>query len=250
MIIGVIDEELRRLDELRRRGIPLDTEVLRNMRAACKGLVIRQAGTIAENAIFDSVFGETGFMLSIVIHNVSDRIIRPQGARLKIRWPQPHFRWLENPLAKVPREFTYSHPSFGPAGFDPELVVNHRLNGRCKLYPGDYLEGLLLGVGQAPMPDHYVDRQAVRIRLSVYDERGNRYTSDLILLVRREQKLGRQQTKESLRGGRELLAKNTQPGAYGTREAVRMLQLACGFCAERRLRDSLVGQASQDICAM
>ena len=126
--MGVTDEELRRLDELRRRGIPLDAEVLRDMRASRKGLVIQQSGTAAENAVFGSALGETGFMLSISIDNDSDRYARLQGARLDIPWPVVNFRWLGNPWSKIPREYTYSHPSYGPAGFDSEVVVNHRLN--------------------------------------------------------------------------------------------------------------------------
>ncbi len=208
----VNEEELGLCDELRSGGIPLDQEVVEQMRAACRGLLIQQCGTALETAIFDLESGGAAYVLNVAIDNVSDRILRPQEPRLEIPWSDLHFRWLENPFGKAPREYTYSLPPYGPAGFDPEVVLNHSLRPGRKLYPGDYLEGLLLGVGQASIPVHYVDRQAVKLRLSIYDERGHRYTSDLILLVSRERKPRRQQAKESLRSGRELFGKHTQPG--------------------------------------
>jgi hypothetical protein len=201
------DEELRRLDELRRREIPLDAEVLRNMRAARKGLVIQQAGTIVENAVFESALGETGFMLSILIHNDSDRNTRLQGARLDIPWPVLNFRWLENPLRKIPREYTYSHPSYGPGGFDPEDVLNHRFNGRYKLIPDDWLDGLLLGAGQAPIPDQYVDRQKVPMRLTIFDGQGRPYALDVFLRMSRDRQPRRNQARKSLRTRGDLFSK-------------------------------------------
>jgi len=197
--MGITDEELRQFDEMRRRRIPLDAKVLRDMRASRKGLVIQQSGTAADNAVFDSALGETGFMLSIAIHNDSDRNARLQGARLDTSWPEWHFRWLENPLRRIPREYLYSHPSYGPDGFDPEVVLNHRLNGRCKLLPDDWVDGLLLGAGQAPIPDEYVDGQQVQMRLTIFDGQGRPCALDVLLRVSLERQPRRGQARESLR---------------------------------------------------
>jgi hypothetical protein len=208
----VMQEEVRRLFELRSLGVPLDEDLLEEMGAACRGLEIYQAGTILENAVFDLDSGGTGYMLAVAIYNGSGQILRPQGPRLELAWPESHFRWLENPFGKVPREYTYSFPPPGPAGFDRDAVLNHRLRPGSKLYPGDWLEGLLLGVGQASVPDQYLNRQGLRMRLSILDGRGNRYPSDVILRVSREGQLRRQQLKGSPRSGRELFSKQAQPG--------------------------------------
>ncbi len=178
-------------------GIPLDEDVLEEMKAARRGLEIYQVGTIIENVVFELDSGGTAYMLAAAIHNDSDQILRPQEPRLEMAWPESHFRWLENPLARVPREYVYSFPSPGPAGFDRDAVLNHRLRPGCKLGPGDSLEGLLLGVGQASVPN-------------LLDGRGNRYASDVILTVSREGQGRRQQARESQLRGRELFSKRTQ----------------------------------------
>ena len=200
----VTQEELRRLFELRSRGILLDEDMLEEMKAAHRGLVIYQSGTNIENVIFQLDLGGTGYMLAAAIHNASDRILRPQEPRLEMAWPESHFRWLENPLARVPREYVYSFPSPGPAGFDRDVVLNHRLRRGCKLDSDDWFEGLLLAVGEASIPDRYVDRQSLRMRLSILDGRGNCYASDMTLTVRREGQVSRRQAKESQRSRREL----------------------------------------------
>jgi hypothetical protein len=212
----VSEEDLQGFSELRRGGIPLDEAVVEEIEIGSRGLVIRQSGNVAENCAFDLYSGGTAYMLAAAIYNASKQIHWAHEPRLELLWPESHFRWLENPWGKIPREYDYSFPPPGPAGFDPEVVLNHRLHHGCKLYPepNDCLEGLLLGVGESPIPDHYVDRQGLKMRLSIYDEKGNRYASDVILRVSREQKRGRQQAKGSLRRGRELFAKHTQP-AHG-----------------------------------
>jgi len=212
LISRTTQEEYRRLKELHSLGVLLDESVLEEMSSVCRGIAIYQSGTIVENAIFDLDSGGAGYMLAVAIYNDSDKILRPQEPRLEIAWPESHFRWLENPLGKVPREYTYSFPPPGPAGFDPDAVLNHLLRPGRKLYPGDLLEGLLFGVGQASIPAQYLDRQALQMRLSILDGRGNRYSSDVTLRVSREGQLRRRQVKESLCSGRKLSSMHAQPG--------------------------------------
>ncbi len=188
------------------------------MNAACCGLEISQSPCSPLSSVFESDSGGAAYALDISIQNVSDRILRPQGPQLEIPWHETHFHWLENPFQKVPREYTYSHPFYGPAGWDPEAVLNHRLGPRCILYPGACLEGLLLGVGEASIPDRYVDRQDVWVSLSIFDQRGNCYTSDVKLLVTRQGQLRRRQEKESRCNKRELFGKHLQSGAARTQK--------------------------------
>jgi hypothetical protein len=74
----------------------------------------------------------------------------------------------------VPREHSYSFPAAGLCGFEREGVLNHLLNRKPRLYPGEMIEGSLLGIGEECISDEYHDRQCLVTQFSVYDERGNR----------------------------------------------------------------------------
>ncbi len=178
--------ELRFVEELHQHGIPIDGEVLRQMKDACRGLSLSQSPSEVDTEVFDLPCGVTGYRLGIRMHNGSYRIILPLEYRLEIPWHEWQFRWLERPWTKMPRESVYLFPSHGLAGHDPEDVLNHRLGSKGKLLPGGDLDGLLLGVGQAPIPEQYKDRQAVWMLLSVIDQRGNPYELKVQFIVRRE----------------------------------------------------------------
>ena len=202
----VRQEELALVSQLRSRGIPLDAEVLKATEAACRGLAIYQGPNIPDTRIFDLDSGETGYMLTIATHNDSPRILWFYECRLEIPWWEPRFRWLEEPLRKVPREYTYSFSDPGPVGFERDVVLNHRLGRKGRLYPGDCLEGLLLGVGQEPIPSNYRHRQSLEMRVWVYDEKGGRFGADITFLVDREAQLARE---------RKLLKRHERSWAQG-----------------------------------
>jgi hypothetical protein len=207
----ISEEELKLFSQLRRGGIPLDEEVVEAMKAASRGLSMHQIGTINENTVFDLEFGMTGYLLSVAIYNDAKRIIRPREIHLEMAWPEPQFRWVEDPSRKIPKEFTYSFPPGGPEGFEREDVLNHRLGGKGRLCPGDCLDGFLLGVGQEPIPEVYRDRQIVQTRLSIFDEQGNRYESRMKLAVSRGGQLRRRQSTENQRGVRHQGERENRP---------------------------------------
>jgi hypothetical protein len=95
-------------------------------------------------------------------------------------------------------------------------VLNHRLGRRGRLCPGDWIEGLLLGAGQQPMPSDYRDRQPVEMRLCVLDERGTRFASDIKFLVDR----GAQRRRE-----KKLLEWRSSPEALARRRERRLDRL-------------------------
>jgi len=143
-------DELKLMSKLRRKGIPLDGEVLLDLESRSRGPSIYQTGSAAENTVFDLDFGGSGYMLSLAIDNVSDRIIHLREFRLSVPWPEPEFKWLKDPFRKSPREFMYSFPPPRTAGFEREVVLNHCLGPYGRLNPGGALEGLLLGVAKHP----------------------------------------------------------------------------------------------------
>jgi hypothetical protein len=179
-------QELRLASQLSRAGIPLDGEMLKAAEVAGRGLVLYPGPNFLDNEIFDVDPRGTGFRVTVGMHNDSPRILRLGEPHLGIPWRESRFRWLEYPLGKVPREYTYDFPPPGPRGFDPSGVLNHRFGRRGRLLPDEWREGLLLAVGDEPMPDHYRNRQCIKIPLRIPDERGNLYTADIPFLVTRQ----------------------------------------------------------------
>jgi hypothetical protein len=185
MKYNVNRKDLSLLRELRAGGIPIDEALMKEREAIFCGVELHQTGWVLENAIYDTGSGETCFALSVAIANRSDRNVNLQASKLEIPWQEWNFRWLPNPLAQIPKQYTYSHPAFGPAGLDPEVVLNHRFGGRYTLLPGDSIEGILLGAGESRVPDQYANRQGIWMRLSIFDGRGNRSDLNVILAVQR-----------------------------------------------------------------
>jgi hypothetical protein len=180
------ERELETFATLRRGGIPLDEEVLKVLKAASGGLSLFQTGTAVENTVFDLDSGGAGGILSIAVQNDSEEINWIRECRLEVLWEEPHFRWLDDPAREPSGTHCYSFPPPGPVGFEPEVVLNHRIGRRGQLYPGEQLEGLLLGVGYAPIPDQYRHRQLLRTQLVIVDRRGNHSALRIKLQVNRE----------------------------------------------------------------
>lgn len=194
-------KDLEHVSQLQDEGIPLDGEVLEEMRAADGGLELFQDPETIQTSIFDLDSGQTGYMLSIKIHNESQRSIQLKEPRLAILWREPDFHWLVDPLRKSPREYTYSLPDPAPVGFERDAVVNHRFGRRdSRLDPDGWLEGLLLGVGREPIPEEYHDRQRIKMVLSIFDGRDNRYELNVVFGVIRSKRPSRRLAKETKRG--------------------------------------------------
>lgn len=183
----VDSKELRLLQDLHKGGIPIDEALLKEREAAFRGIIVRQTGCAVDNAIFDRGYDETCYLLSLAVTNTSDRNIRLQACRLEIPWAEWNFHWLPNPLAKIPREYDYADPAIGPAGFDPEVVLNHRFGEGCTLTPGESMQGFLIGAGESRVPGKYANRRGIRMRLTVFDGKGNPSPLDVILGVQRSE---------------------------------------------------------------
>jgi hypothetical protein len=163
------EDELGLLSDLQKGNIPLDEEVLEDIMAGQRGLSIYQTGTILETRVFDLKSGGSGYMLSVAIHNDSTRPIRLHEFRLEMLWHDAGFRWLDDPGRASPRKYTYSFPPSESLEFERDVVLNHRVGGAGQLNPEGSIEGLLLGIGQSPIPDEYRDRQLLPTRLLVLD---------------------------------------------------------------------------------
>jgi hypothetical protein len=174
--------ELLRARQLEALGVPLDDEVLAKSQEASRGLWISQDPNIPQTTIFDTISGGTGVIISLSICNESDQMIRISAARLDIFWCK-QVRWLDDPLRKAPVKHYYSIPMPDFPRFERDAILNHRFGPNGKLFPGDQLDGFLLGIGVEPIPDQYINRALFEARLWIFDGRNHRYIVDLEFLT-------------------------------------------------------------------
>jgi hypothetical protein len=104
----------------------------------------------------------------------------------------------------------YVPPGFGTYGLDPTTVLNHRLTRAFTFYPGDAIEGFLLGRGSARVPANYLDRMVIPMQIVAWGRAGESYGAWLRVGVNREKqpvpvKLARRK-RESLFTALELAA--------------------------------------------
>lgn len=163
-------EETKLFEELQHLGTPLDETVLRSSRAASQGLEISQTGCGPENIAYVPVAGGVGIMLSLCIENVSNRTIRLSAIRLIMPWFDSEFSWLKKQSSKVLNPWGgYQLRGFGTYGLDPTTVLNHRLTHNFTFYPGDAVEGFLLGEGLASVPAEFSDRILVPMQILCWE---------------------------------------------------------------------------------
>jgi len=178
--------DLTLFSELTAGGIPLDEEVVESLKASGGGLSIYQSLTTFESYITDLEFGGTGYVLSLEIYNGSDQILWPRAYRLTPLANEREFRWLEILSPRVEGEPPYQFPRETSGGFGDAEVLNHRLGRKYRLYPGDSLDGLLLGAGQQPLLPEYRNGQLLDVTLSIFDQRDIRYDANMELVVNRK----------------------------------------------------------------
>jgi hypothetical protein len=184
------NEKLRQLRRLQGEGIPFDPQVVNDSERASRGLSLFQTGDPAENRVFDLYGGGCGCTLAIAVCSDSDGVICVQQYRLEVPTFEWNFEWLEDPLRKSPRGYSYSFPPHGPVEFDREDVLNHRIGRKGRLNPRDSFEGLLLGKGQACLPDTLRDHQSMLAKLTIFDGRGDHYELEVNLWVSRQVRVG------------------------------------------------------------
>jgi hypothetical protein len=109
-----------------------------------------------------------------------------------------------------PVRLEHSFPPSESLEFERDVVLNHHIGSAGQLNPGASIEGLLLGMGQSPIPDEYRDRQLLPTRLLVLDRRGRQYASHLKLYVcRRSRNRVEKGTRQPLLSGATRYITNT-----------------------------------------
>ena len=191
---------------LRDRGIPVDDYEFGRMEAACLGLRIEEQSGLQSKA-FNLAGGGAGYVLEVVIQNESKRPLAPvhisfEGPDWERRMsllPDPHKEYPARPRKNrrrlrnylgAPIDYsvvrnTYFFPPDRRAGKAREEVLNHKVDRGLLVYPGEFLEGLLLVVGEQPIPSEFRDGDRIKIRLTVFDQRGRSHRAAFQPLVER-----------------------------------------------------------------
>lgn len=161
-------------------GIPLDGEAVSSLRKSSRGIEVCQTGYFFENEVVELDCGGTGITVSLGIENPSHKVITIDQYRLKSHWTQ--ISWLKEPTKKL---YGYQMPDPLRHPYARDLVLNHRVGRKGKMYPGDLVEGLLLGLSDDAIPAEYVDGHKLSARVCLFDTRGNAYGCRVLLAVSR-----------------------------------------------------------------
>jgi hypothetical protein len=164
--------------------------VLKKFQDACRGLWIGQDPNIINTILFDLASGGTGVLIGLSVCNESNRVICISAVRVYIPWCK-QIRWLKVPLSRACAKFYSSLPMSDFPSLEGETILNHSLKPNSKLYPEDWPDGFLLGIGEEPIPDQYRDRQPFETHVSIYDGQNNEYHQDLRFQISRERKNSR-----------------------------------------------------------
>lgn len=165
------------------------------------GLLVYQFGGVTESRAFD-FHGSAGYILHVAI-----TINLPQfaiaGFKLEPPW-KTAVRWLEDPLEIDGRSLFYRFPGDEPLEFERSDVLNHRVDIRRVLSRGDSLKGSLVGIGDQPIPDHFLHGMMIPSMLIICDQFWREYRSSVSLWTDRTEKSIRS-ARSGMRRKRNLL---------------------------------------------
>ena len=123
--------------------------------AESNDLIIKQLGGVTETRAFDLNGGlGTGFIiyLSIIIDVSKYAISR---FALQLPWGDTSFRWLDDPVEIGAPWNVYRFPGTDALEFPRGVVMNH-VAGLSRMWSrGEFVKGLLLGIGSNSIPDNF-----------------------------------------------------------------------------------------------
>ena len=182
-------------------GCPLDIEEVAqgNAQASPGDLLISQVNGDLLNTAFD-LDGWTVYILDLEIASDVPGLVVIRYIELDPPWPDPQVYLLPDPAdSGERRDDEYAIPGTTIV-YPRNLVINHRVGAQGKLRRGDILDGLLLGLGFAPIPDCFRHGDMVDARFCIGDQFGRRFPSKVSLWVDRSAKHLPRRPKQPRRG--------------------------------------------------
>jgi hypothetical protein len=226
---------------LRDRGIPLDEYEFERMKAACLGLEIWE-NIDSPSTVFNLPSGGAGYELNVAISNHSERPLAPVHIGFEGPGWETNMRLLSDPQKVYPARQrntrrqvrdhrgvlidysvarnTYCFSAYWTDGYEREAALNHRIARSGVLYPGDSVEGWLLAVGEESIPFDYRDRDRLKMRLTVFDQRGRFHRAFFHPMVQRSRQEERRLAEIVSRDER-WIQENRAAGAARLREDLK-----------------------------
>ena len=147
------------------------------------------------NMICELSHGAIGYILdSIIVSTISNTIITEW--ELNLPWEDPLFQWLADGDDSGQQ---YSFPGKHPLEFPRDEVLNHRFRSKRPLRRGDMLEGLLLGVGYAPIPEVFPHGCEISMDFTIHSQWGFSHPSQFCMWVCRDVDAARRNSAKDLR---------------------------------------------------
>lgn len=165
---------------IRGAGIPIhidevDEEAPRNPPS---GVLVYPTGGAIESRAFD-LSGAAGFIIRVCITINLPRFAIAQF-ELKLPW-KTHVTWLTDPreMDGGSNVYRFHGPQF--LDFERKDVLNHFAD-ICRIWsPGESLKGFLLGIGDEPVQDQYLQDGMIPAVLTIYDQFWRKYESSILL---------------------------------------------------------------------
>ena len=229
-------EDFAMARRLRDRGIPVDEHEFARMEAASAGLQILEDRSLP-STVFDLSSGGAGCILNVVISNESRRPLAPAHIRFECEdWetmsllPDPHKQYPAAQRGKAHRRVRdnsghfvdyssarnfYVFPTRTVMTYPRHEVLNHQIARGCFLYPGEPLEGWLLAVAETPIPPQYGNHDRLKMRLTLFDQRGHVHRATFHPVVQRSRQ------KPTTPGGTRFTGSNVDSGPAGSGSRLR-----------------------------
>ena len=159
------------------------------------GLIVEQVPTVGMNMAFDLKSGETGYLLDALITSRQGRSARIKEIQIKTPWGGSGISLLPgDPRCRAHGGF-YLFPGTG-LGFPGSEVLNRLLSGRRRLSADEEVEGLIMAIDAQSIPDDIPDNGRIVVELSIFEGRGDRFSSQFRLCVDRSAIHARQRAKQ------------------------------------------------------
>jgi hypothetical protein len=164
---------------LRTLGLFLEKDELESLDEP--GLSILQDAGIPSQC-FNLPSGVAGYEFNIVMVNETrDTVLSPSHIDFSGPNWDFHLRLLPEPSRRGP------YVLGARDRYERKLVLNHLIGREHRVFPGQAVEGLLLAVGQDPVPSGYEEFQRFKVNLRLFDQTGRSKETLFGMVVRRSQ---------------------------------------------------------------
>lgn len=146
-------------------------------------LLIEQRGELAGNCIIESDSYCIYYILDVRVVNRLSGVPRILQPYLRLPWIDERFEWLPDPAEGIPSSPLYIFPGRCAPEYSREIVLNHRIGRPLSL--GAVRQGLLLGLGWAPIPKAFRHGAEIDVTLSFIDQWSREHSQTFVMWLDR-----------------------------------------------------------------